>query len=107
MIEVYRNITEKILEIVSDREINHIELEFNLQKRKALIESLQGEELEDFRECYKNEGLYNIDEKIKVKLNEQILLVKREIGNFKLSEIGNIAYANMNKNNLNIFYKKV
>lgn len=107
MIEVYRTITEEILEIVSDKEIDTAQLEFNLQRRQELIDSLQGQALDSFRESYKKEELYINDEKIKIKLNEQILAVKKEINNFKLNKLGNSTYANMNKNNLNIFYKKV
>lgn len=107
MIEVYRTITEKILEIVSNKEIDTAQLEFNLQRRQELIDSLQGQELDNFKESYKKEELYSLDEKIKIKLNEQILVVKKEINNFKLNKLGNSIYANMNKNNLNIFYKKV
>lgn len=107
MIELYKSISEKILEIVSDKEIDDVQLAFNLRRRKELIDRLQGEELDNFRESYKTEGLYDIDEKIKIKLNEQILSVKKEIKNFNLNKMGNSVYANMNKNNLNIFYKKV
>lgn len=107
MIEIYKSISEKILKIVNEKEVNTSELELNLQKRKELIDSLEEQDLENFREAYKNQGLYDIDKKIKIKLNEQILSVKREISDFKLSKIGNSAYANMRKNNLNIFYKKV
>ena len=36
-----------------------------------------------------------------------MIAVKKEISEFKINKTANSAYANMNKNNLNIFYKKV
>ena len=36
-----------------------------------------------------------------------MILVKKEISEFKVNKTANSAYANMSKDNLNIFYKKV
>ena len=68
MINLYKSISEKILEIVSAKEV---------------------------------------DEKIKIKLKSQMLSVRKKLSEYKLNKTVNTAYANMNKNNLNIFSRKV
>ena len=91
MINLYKSISEKILEIVSAKEVDEKKLAIELNKRQELINNLKDEELKSFKEAYNTEKIYEYDEKIKIKLNKTV----------------NTAYANMNKNNLNIFSRKV
>lgn len=107
MINLYKDITEKILEIVNNKELDDVELALQLEKRQELILSLQGQALESFRKAYKNNGFYDMDENIKVKLKEHMISVRKELSEYKLNKTVNTAYANMNKNNLNIFSRKV
>ena len=105
MINLYKSISEKILEIVSAKEVDEKKLAIELNKRQELINNLKDEELKSFKEAYNTEKMY--DEKIKIKLKSQMLSVRKELSEYKLNKTVNTAYANMNKNNLNIFSRKV
>ena len=107
MINLYKSISEKILEIVSSEEVDEKKLAIELNKRQELINNLQNEELKDFKEAYNTEKIYEYDEKIKIKLKSHMLSVRKELSEYKLNKTVNNAYANMNKNNLNIFSRKV
>ena len=106
MINLYKSISEKILEIVSAKEVDEKKLAIELNKRQELINNLKDEELKSFKEAYNTE-IYEYDEKIKIKLKSQMLSVRKELSEYKLNKTVNTAYANMNKNNLNIFSRKV
>ena len=84
MINLYKSISEKILEIVSAKEVDEKKLAIELNKRQELINNLKDEELKS-----------------------QMLSVRKELSEYKLNKTVNTAYANMNKNNLNIFSRKV
>ena len=105
MINLYKSISEKILEIVSAKEVDEKKLAIELNKRQELINNLKDEELKSFKEAYNTEKIYEYDEKIKLK--SQMLSVRKELSEYKLNKTVNTAYANMNKNNLNIFSRKV
>lgn len=107
MIDKYKSISEEIFKIVNSEEVDDVQLKIKLEKRQKLISSLQGQVLDSFREYYKNNGLYDIDEKIKIKLKEHMIAVRKELSQYKLNKKGNTVYANMNKNKLNIFSRKV
>lgn len=107
MINLYKSISEKILEIVSAKEVDEKKLAIELNKRQELINNLKNEELKDFKEAYNTEKIYEYDEKIKIKLKAHMLSVRQELSEYKLNKTVNTAYANMNKNNLNIFSRKV
>lgn len=107
MINEYKEISERIFKIVSKDNVDENKLAVELENRKQLIEFLNEYDLQVFREKYKSEEIYKLDEVIKVKLKEQILAVRKELSEFKLNKTVNTAYVNMNKNNLNIFSKKV
>ena len=107
MINLYKSISEKILEIVSAKEVDEKKLAIELNKRQELINNLKDEELKSFKEAYNTEKIYEYDEKIKIKIKSQMLSVRKELREYKLNKTVNTAYANMNKNNLNIFSRKV
>lgn len=107
MINLYRSISEKILEIVSVEEIDYRELEVQLEKRQELINSLIVQEIDRFREIYISNGLYEYDKEIKIRLKKHMLAVRKDISEYKLNKKVNTTYVNMNKNNFSIFSKKV
>lgn len=107
MINLYKSISEKILEIVNEKEVDEKQLSNELNKRQDLINNLHGKELDEFRKSYKSQNLNLWDEKIKQKLREHMLEVRKELNDYKLNKSVNTTYANMNKNNLNIFSRKV
>lgn len=107
MINLYKDISEEILKLLEDSDINTTELINKLKKRQDLIDSLNEDKLEKLKKDYNENKIYNIDKAIKAKLSIEIIATKKEINSFKVNKTANSAYANMNKNNLNIFYKKV
>lgn len=107
MINLYKEISEEILRILDTNDIDDVKVVQELKKRQELIDNLSGEELADFRKVYKDKEVHKLDKSIKSKLGQEMIAVKKEISEFKINKTANSAYANMNKNNLNIFYKKV
>lgn len=107
MINKYRAVSEEIFNIVSSEEIDHIKLKEKLKERQFIINSLKVDEVDKFGQAYKDSGLYKLDGDIKVKLKERIVEVKKELQAYKANKMVNTAYTNMNRNTLNIFYKKV
>lgn len=107
MINKYRGISEEIFNMINVEEFDHIKLGEKLQERQIIIDNLKEDEFEKFGQAYKESGLYKLDGEIKVKLRERIVEVKKELQEYKAKIMVNTAYTNMNRNNLNIFYKKV
>lgn len=93
--------------MINVEEFDHIKLGEKLQERQIIIDNLKEDEFEKFGQAYKESGLYKLDGEIKVKLRERIVEVKKELQEYKAKRMVNTAYTNMNRNNLNIFYKKV
>lgn len=107
MINKYRGISEEIFNMINVEEFDHIKLGEKLQERQIIIDNLKEDEFEKFGQAYKESGLYKLDGEIEVKLRERIVEVKKELQEYKAKRMVNTAYTNMNRNNLNIFYKKV
>ena len=107
MIEKYRSVSEEILKIVSNKEVNDYRLKEKLKERQEIIDGLEEEKLSLFRDKYKNCGLYELDKKISIILVERIKAVKKELDEYRAKKQVNTAYVNVNRNSLNIFYKKV
>ncbi|MGY5266317.1 hypothetical protein [Paraclostridium bifermentans] len=104
-INLYKQVSNEILEALKYDKLENLDEYF--EKREIIIKELElNETINEFRKIYK-EKLYNIDNEIKVLVEEKILDVKKEIAEYKRSQNGNFTYANMNKTNLNIFSKKV
>ena len=58
MINLYKSISEKILEIVSSEEVDEKKLAIELNKRQELINNLKNDELKIFKKAYKDEKIY-------------------------------------------------
>lgn len=107
MIERYKKISEEILEMLSFEDANENELEAKLDERQELLSSLNENQLKHLKEAYHEKAIFKLDEEIKGKLSEKISIVKKELREYRDKKAVNFAYANMNKNNLNIFSTKV
>ena len=107
MIKLYKKVSEEILLILDSNDIDGIKLVEKFKERQELLDSLRDKELDKFRVSYHEDEIYQIDNDIKLKLRKQMILVKQEISEFKVNKTANSDYANMSKDNLNIFYKKV
>ncbi|GAA0071578.1 hypothetical protein UT300003_31030 [Clostridium sardiniense] len=107
MINLYKNISLNIIKILNEDDIDDDKLEHNIEKRQEVINSLDERELEDFKKHYKDSQLLQLDNKIKILLEKKIIEVRKELNSYKTKRSINTIYVNMNKNNLNIFSRKV
>ncbi|MBY0754669.1 hypothetical protein K5V21_04280 [Clostridium sardiniense] len=107
MINLYKNISLNIIKILNEDDIDDGKLEHNIEKRQEVINSLDERELEDFKKHYKDSQLIQLDNKIKILLEKKIIEVRKELNSYKTKRSINTIYVNMNKNNLNIFSRKV
>lgn len=107
MINLYKNISLNIIKILNEDDIDDDKLEYNIEKRQEVINSLNDRELEDFKKHYKDSQLLQLDNKIKSLLEKKIIEVRKELNSYKTKRSINTIYVNMNKNNLNIFSRKV
>lgn len=107
MIELYKNISLDIIELLNKYEIDNNKLEYMIGKRQEVINGLKEADLEDFKKNYKSSDIVELDKKIKSILGEKIIEVRKEISSYKTKRVVNTIYVNMNKNNLNIFSRKV
>lgn len=107
MIKLYKEISKEILRILDKDDIDDVKLIEKFKKRQELMDCLNGKELDEFRRTYNEEEIYKLDKEIKTKIAQQMMEIRKEISEFKVNKTANSTYVNMNKNNLNIFYKKV
>ena len=107
MIEEYKKISSRILEILKCKDIDEDLLEDKLDERQEIIDKLQEEELLQFKKDYHTEEIYELEEEIKHKLQEILFEVKKDLSDYRKKKAVNFVYANANKTNLNIFSKKV
>lgn len=104
-IDLYKHVSNEILEDLKCDKLENLDEYF--EKRENIINDLEeNESINEFKRIYKK-NIYDIDNEIKVLLQEKILRVKKEIAEYKKSQNGNFTYTNMNKTNFNIFSKKV
>lgn len=107
MIREYIDISENILLLLKQEEVNDIKIKKYFNKRQKIIDLLDENELKNFVHLYESNKIYEIDDEIKTRLENEILKVKKDIVEYKKTKIVNSAYININKKNLNIFSKKV
>lgn len=107
MIKEYIDISENILSLLREDDVDDIQIKNSFDKRQEIINSLNEEELKKFGNLYKNEKVYKLEEEIKIELGNKMLEVRKEIAEYKKTKIVNSAYININKKNLNLFSKKV
>lgn len=106
IISSYKDLSEKILKLLESVEVDNDKLDKYLEKRQVLLEMINKKNIDIFRKEYKA-NLSDIDIQIKELLQNKLDKSKRELAQYRKNQNGNIAYANMNKTKLNIFYKKV
>lgn len=106
IINSYKDISEKMLKLLEVIEVDYDKLDKYLEERQVLLEIINKENIDIFRKEYKA-NLSDIDIQIKELLQKKLDNSKRELAQYRKNQTGNIAYANMNKTKLNIFYKKV
>lgn len=101
--ELYKTIS---LEIIKSLESEKVEkLEELMNKRDNILQ--EEENNKEFKDTMINEGILDIDLKIKELLSANIDKVKLEIREHKLSKRANNSYVYTSKQKINIFNEKV
>lgn len=101
--ELYKTISLEILKILESKNVE--QLEELMQKRENILQ--QEEKNKKFKDILVNEGILDIDLKIKELLSENIDKVKQEIREHKLSKQANNSYIYISNHKINIFNEKV
>lgn len=107
MVSKYKKISEEILNNLKDNNVDEKFIDEKLKERQIIIDNISESELECFKRQYVEFGVNIIDKEIKKKLATEIIKAKKEMLNYKDSKVVNTTYANMKKNNFNIFSTKV
>lgn len=106
MEEVTKKYKQISLDIIEKLENNNAyDIEKLLDKRQQILDNVSDIKL--FKKKLVEDGIIKIDEKIYTLIEKNIIKVKMEIMEHKKSKQANNSYINYNKENLNIFNKKV
>lgn len=102
-IQLYKNISLEIVEAIKKDNIELLNI--LLDKRQEILDNEYANK--QLIEKLIEEGIVDIDKEIQNLLYESIDKVKNEIKSHKKSMQVNNSYMNVNKEKINIFYKKV
>lgn len=103
---VTRKYKQISLDIIDKLENNNTyDIDELLNERQKILDNVSDRKL--FKQMLVEDGILEIDEKIHSLIKENIIKVKMEIMEHKKSKQANNSYINYNKENLNIFNKKV
>jgi hypothetical protein len=83
------------------------EIDEILDKRSLIIEVLNKKQNSEFKELYIESDVFEIDKELKNIFEKKVSDIKDEIKNQKKIKQANYSYINTNKENINIFNKKV
>ena len=99
----YKQISLDIIDKLENNNTYYIDELLN--ERQKILDNVSDRKL--FKQMLVKDGMLEIDEKIHSLIKENIIKVKMEIVEHKKSKQANNSYINYNKENLNIFNKKV
>lgn len=99
----YKQISLDIIDKLENN--NTYDIDELLNERQKILDNVSDRKL--FKQMLVKDGILEIDEKIHSLIKENIIKVKMEIMEHKKSKQANNSYINYNKENLNIFNKKV
>ncbi len=104
-LDLYENLSIEILGLLKEDKFD--EIDEILDKRSLLIEEVDKKQQTEFKNLYVESDVYDIDKEIKNMFEKKMVNVKDEIKTQKKMKQVNYSYINTNKENLNIFNKKV
>ena len=99
----YKQISLDIIDKLENN--NTYDIDELLNERQKILDNVSDRKL--FKQMLVKDGMLEIDEKIHSLIKENIIKVKMEIVEHKKYKQANNSYINYNKENLNIFNKKV
>lgn len=105
---LYKEISLQLIIRLENGELDTIEKLLD-NRQEILNQEILNEESnkKKFKDILVKQGILEIDNNISNLLNENIIKVKNEIREHKMSKQANNSYINFNKNKLNIFNEKV
>lgn len=105
---LYKEISLELITRLENGELDTIEKLLD-NRQEILNQEILNEESNKkrFKDILVKQGILEIDNNISNLLNENIIKVKNEIREHKMSKQANNSYINFNKNKLNIFNEKV
>lgn len=101
--ELYKTISLEIIKLLESEKVERLEELMN--RREDILQ--EEENNKRFKDILINEGVLDIDLKIKELLSMNIDKVKQEIREHKLSKQANNSYVYTSKQKINIFNEKV
>ncbi|MGO1043852.1 flagellar protein FliT [Clostridioides difficile] len=104
-LHLYKDISLQIIDLIKKEEYANISNSLN--ERQDIINSISESDKNDFIELYKSMKIIEIDNKIRNILQEELLEVKKELHEYKLTKQVNTMYYSLNREKANIFNKKV
>lgn len=106
--KAYKEISLELITRLENGELDIIEKLLD-NRQEILNQEILNEESNKkrFKDILVKQGILEIDNNISNLLNENIIKVKNEIREHKMSKQANNSYINFNKNKLNIFNEKV
>ncbi|MCI9976945.1 flagellar protein FliT [Clostridioides difficile] len=104
-ISLYKIISEQILSMIANN--RYKDINNKLDERQRIINSINEIDRDSFIEKYNELEILKIDNRIKEALDEQLVLVKKELYEYRLTKQVNTIYSNSNREKINIFNKKV
>ncbi|MDN9636656.1 flagellar protein FliT [Clostridioides difficile] len=104
-LNLYKDISLQIINLIEKEE--YIKISSKLGERQDIINSVSEIDRNDFIQLYNRMELIEIDNRIRDILQGQLLEVKKELHEYKLTKQVNTMYYNLNREKVNIFNKKV
>lgn len=105
---LYKEISLQLITRLENEELDTIDKLLDNRQEILNQEILSDESNKKrFKDILVKQGILEIDNNISNLLNENIIKVKNEIREHKMSKQANNSYINFNKNKLNIFNEKV
>lgn len=101
--ELYKSISLELLKLLESKDLDTLEL--MLSKRENIL--TEEENNVEFKDTLINDGILDIDLKIKELLSKNVDKVKQEIREHKLSKQANNSYIYTSNQKVNIFNEKV
>lgn len=104
-LNLYKEISLQIIRLIEEEEYKYIS--DRLEDRQKIINTIDENDKENFMSIYSDMKLIYIDNKIQSTLQRNLLEVKKELHEYKLTKQVNTMYSKLNREKVNIFNKKV
>jgi hypothetical protein len=101
--DLYKEVSLELLQLLKDEGLDNID--DKLEQRAVILEGIDN--IDEFRKLASKDGIIEIDKKISDLFNIKLNGAKQEIIGYRKSKQANNNYANLSKEKLNIFNKKV